>query len=61
MFEAVVFEITSQFAPVYVGILALLATSGAGIVFCAWKPRVGGVSFSTGFEIPSRSHLHEAN
>ncbi len=61
MFEAEVIEMTSQLAPVYIGILALLATSGAGIAFCAWKPRVGGISFSTGFEIPSRSLASEAN
>ena len=67
MLDAPVIEMTSCLAPAYFGILALLAIAGVGIVFCAWKPWRGGISFSSGFEIhsrgfeiPSRSYLHEA-
>jgi hypothetical protein len=60
MLDAPAIEMTSCLAPAYFGILALLAVLGVGILFCAWKPWRGGISFSSGFEIPSRSSLHEA-
>lgn len=52
-----IIDVTSQLSPVFTGMLALLGAAGLGILFCAWSPRFGGVSFSRGIELSSSELL----